>query len=128
MQKGNHATSKASVEGLEKEQKIIWKMIGKVDCYLQALIKSTETMPTQAAITACQAIDPDTDALNITYTDPDEEDKCMDNAALGTDLASATYRPGVGSGSTSWYYKEMEVNGLTAHDKLNSDVACHTPR
>jgi len=119
LQTGNLAASRKSVEALEVEQKTIWRMVGKVECYLTALMGATvDNMPTQAAITTCSQKVIDDSALTITYKDPAPEDKCMDNDSLGGDLGSPTNRPGAGS----WFATEM--NGLTAHNKLNDDAAC----
>jgi len=119
LQTNNLAASTTSVKALEVEQKTIWRMIGKVECYLTALNAATaDNMPTQAAITTCSTTAIDDSKLTITYTDPAAEDKCMDNAALNGDLASPTNRPGAGT----WYATEMA--GLTEHNKLNADSAC----
>merc|ERR1719271_656088 len=118
-QTSNLATSRASVEALEKEQKTIWRMVGKVECYLSKLVAAgVNSMPTQADITSCSSKTIGDDELTITYKDPVPEDKCMDNAALNGDLASPTNRPG----QQGWYDHEMA--GLTAHNKLNDNVAC----
>jgi len=119
LQTSNLATSRASVEALEKEQKTIWRMVGKVECYLSKLVAAgVNSMPTQADITSCSSKTIGDDELTITYKDPVPEDKCMDNAALNGDLASPTNRPG----QQGWYDHEMA--GLTAHNKLNDNVAC----
>lgn len=119
LQTANLATSRASVEALEKEQKTIWRMVGKVECYLGKLMKAgVNSMPKQSDIEECASTAIADDALTITYKDPVAEDACMDNAALNNDLASSSYRPGV----QAWY--DHEMTGLTAHNKLNDNVAC----
>jgi len=119
LQTENLATSRASVEALEVEQKTIWRMVGKVECYLEKLENAgINSMPKQSDITACAGLTPDDSALTITYKDPVPEDNCMENAALRGDLASPKNRPG----EKSWFDKEMA--GLTAHNKLNDNVAC----
>lgn len=119
----NLATSTDSVKALEKEQKIIWKMIGKVDCYLKVLIKANKNnMPTQQDITECAAADIATTELDITYDKPADPDECLQNTALEGEHALPTYRPGKGT----WYTDEMTVKSgdLTQHSKLNQDVNC----
>jgi hypothetical protein len=119
LQTNNLEASTKSVKALEIEQKTIWRMVGKVDCYLRVLMGAgVNSMPTQADIATCSAKVIDDTELDITYTAPQPEDKCMDNAALNGDLASPTNRPGAGS----WFTTEMA--GLTAHNKLNDDAPC----
>jgi len=119
----NLQASTASVQALEKEQKTIWRMVGKVDCYLTALLAAKPgQMPTQATIDSCTGASIDDSVLTITYTDPEERDACMTHPDLNGDLANADYRPGKGN----WYTTETQVKSgdLTKHDKLNADSHC----
>jgi len=120
LQKSNLLTTRASVEALEGEQKTIWRMVGKVECYLQVLTDATaDHMPTQADITGCTQLQPDDSELNIGYKTVIEKEECMKNAALNNDLASETHRPGAGT----WYNDEFDAD-MQLHEKLNADQGC----
>lgn len=62
-----------SVHELEASQKIILKMLKKVECYINALAAAKDTMPTQATITTCQTLGTtaetaiDVSSLDINY-------------------------------------------------------------
>jgi len=114
----NLDTTNTSVVALEQEQKTIWRMVGKVECYLTALVGAGASMPTQATITTCSGTPIDDDALTIVYRKAVAEDACMDNGALHDDLASPTNRPGF----QPWFDYEMER--LKTHGKLNENVPC----
>lgn len=121
LQTTNLDASEKSVKALEIEQKTIWRMIGKVSCYVTKLqAAGPSTMPTQADITECSEAPIVDTELNIDYKTPQEEDNCMQNTALGGDYGSPSYRPGVGT----WYNKEMVEKGLDDHAKLNADSTC----
>lgn len=118
-QKANYEGSEKSVKALEIEQKTIWRMVGKVQCYLDALMNAKEnSMPTQAEITHCSSTPIDDSALTIVYTTVAAEDACMEHPDLGGEHASANNRPG----KDGWY--DTEMTGLTKHNKLNENSAC----
>lgn len=129
-QVANHGVTKSSVEDLEKEQKIIYKMVKKVQCYVGKLREAEKNnMPTQADIADCSSRDPDASSLTITYDDPAPQSACMANTDLGTttwntklggETPGPTNKPGVGS----WY--NTEFGTLTTHNTLNEDCACNT--
>lgn len=119
----NLGTTTSSVQALEKEQKTIWRMVGKVECYLHALLAAGPgTMPTQDTINGCVSEQPDDSALTIVYTEAEARDPCMEHPDLNGDLANDNYRPGKGN----WYTTETQVKSgdLTKHDKLNADSHC----
>jgi len=126
LQTRNLDTTNSSVAALEIEQKTIWRMVGKVECYLTALVNAGATsMPTQATITSCSGTPIADSDLTITYNAVAAEDECMKNNALREDYAGlhakvqgSNYRPG----DELWYHTEMA--GLTTHNKLNDNVAC----
>lgn len=112
-------TSNKSVAELEIEQKTIYRMVGKVDCYIEKLLQAeVSMMPKQSDIQQCIDQVVDDSPLDIRYDPVVKEDACMQNSALGADLASPTHRPG----KTAWYDKEMD--GLKKHEKLNANVGC----
>lgn len=119
----NLGATSSSVKALEKEQKTIWRMVGKVECYLNALLKAKPgEMPTQATIDGCTSLQPDDAALTIVYKEEEAKDECMEHPELNGDLANENYRPGKGN----WYTTETQVKSgdLTKHDKLNADSHC----
>lgn len=121
----NHNKLKKSVDALEKEQKAIWRMVGKVECYLKVLLDATVTaMPTQDDINTCSSTPIDDSPLSIddALDTIAPKDACMNNGALGNDpndLATASFRPGF----ESWYNAEY-TGSLLDHDKLNEDSSC----
>lgn len=124
----NLGVTRGSVEDLEKEQKIIYKMVKKVQCYVGKLRDAEKNnMPEQKDITYCSGLDPDDSSLNIDYKQPDPQSACMENHDLMTttwnsqlngETPSPGYKPAVGS----WY--STEFGHLTTHNSLNDDCAC----
>lgn len=121
-QTGYLQTSNTSVAELEKEQKTIFRMVKKVQCYIEKLKgASVDSMPVQADIVECSGLVPDDASLDITYDPVEAKSNCQTNSQLGTDtrdLANAGYKPGEGA----WYNDEM--SGLTEHNKLNTNCKC----
>lgn len=62
----------ASVLATEMDNKLIWNMTKKVDCYLDILKETTYTdkIPLQGQLDSCTAYNPDDSPLDITYTPP----------------------------------------------------------
>jgi hypothetical protein len=116
----NLLVTRKSVHALEVEQKTIFRMIGKVECYLDVLLNADNKMPEESDITTCSGATIDDSVLTIVPTDPVAKDQCLQHTDLAGDEGSRTHRPGVGS----WYTDEMVTTGLDAHSKLNSDEAC----
>lgn len=124
----NLGVTRGSVEDLEREQKIIYKMVKKVQCYVGKLRDAEKNnMPTQADITDCSGRNPDASTLDIQYKDPEPQSACMANSDLGTttwntklngETPGPTNKPAAGS----WY--NTEFGSLTTHDTLNEDCAC----
>lgn len=84
-----------SIKVLEEEQKAIWRMVGKVTCYLKLLINARETKPTTALVAGCsdreekdnlvslgnrpgatKQLNKDDSYLDIDYSPPDVKDNC----------------------------------------------------
>lgn len=124
-QESYHKKLKESVDTLEKEQKVIWRMVGKVECYLKVLLGATATaMPTQSDINTCSSTPIDDSELSIddALDTIAPKDACMKNGALGddpNDLATASFRPGYDSWETAEY-----TGTLLDHDKLNDVSSC----
>merc|ERR1719473_602796 len=100
-----------SVHELEASQKIVLKMIRKVQCYINALhaadVADKNSMPTQDTITACsnlgQTSSIDTSALDIDYTTPDAKITCDKNAVA--------HKPGSGNFKSTEYSDTNRYNG-----------------
>jgi len=97
-----------SVHALEASQKIVFKMLRKVMCYITTLSEATaDKMPTQIDIKKCQELGSlageqiDTTKLDITYTTPPPQDVC--------DTLPGAHKPGTGK------FAEMEYTH-TRHD------------
>lgn len=123
LQTSNLDGTRASVKALEKEQKTIWRLLGKVTCYLDALLAATyDNMPTQNTINSCNAAPISDTVLDIEYKTEAAADLCHTHASLGGETANSNYRPGKGN----WYEVEttQKSGDLTLHDKLNPDSQC----
>jgi len=123
LQTSNLEGTRASVKALEKEQKTIWRLLGKVTCYLDALLAASfDNMPTQTTINNCNAAPIGDDVLNIEYKVEAAADACHTHASLGGETANSNYRPGKGN----WYEVEttQKSGDLTLHNKLNADSQC----
>jgi len=120
--------TKKSVEALEIEQKTIYKMVKKVQCYINKLKDAkVGSMPEQKDINDCVGENPTTTPLDITYPEVESQAECQLNSQLNLggnplDGANTGYMPGNTGGS--WYTAEFVTTGLSAHQKLNSDCGC----
>lgn len=121
--KTNLEGSEASVKALEKEQKAIYRMVGKVECYLGVLMGArADAMPTQTQINECSKETINDSSLDITYDPIVKQDACMNNDVLGTDAndyATIDFRPGKGN----WAAREY-TGAFLLHDKLTPDSGC----
>jgi len=68
----------ANVEILERDGKLIWKMVKKIRCYIESLkdVEYTNKLPLQSDIDRCTSLDPDTTPLDIAYTAPEPRESC----------------------------------------------------
>jgi len=137
-------TTKDNIQLLEAEQKDIYTMVGKVECFLNVLIQASNhsRQPVQSDITTCQDTAIDTSALDIVYTTDYlgvhdlsvvPKDNCMKTADGKVAHASLESNPSDGyedhntnsqfrPGASSWYSKELEQ--YEGHDKLNDVDDC----
>lgn len=115
MTEADYATVKTSVQSLEASQKILLKMLRKVQCYIQVLENASESnMPTQANITDCSDLgkpgkEIDTSKLNIEYTPYPARATC--------DLSPVSHKPGTGNFAGTEYTDARHtgrVEGVTA--------------
>lgn len=112
-----------AIKVLERDQKILWRMVQKVHCFLDELIESakTDTPPTQDTINTCNGHDYTTDAddsISITYEAAEAKDECENNPAVSSERATPAFRPGQGD----WFTTELA--SMSEHGKLDTVQAC----
>lgn len=120
---GNKDQADNAIKVLERDQKILWRMVQKVHCFLDNLIEAakTDTPPTQDTINTCNGHDYTTDAddeISITYEAAEAKDECESNAAVAAERATPSFRPG----QQDWY--NTELSSMAEHGKLDSVAAC----
>lgn len=115
---GNWDQAQGTIDKLEKEQKIIYRMLGRIRCYLKLLLRSAEggTTPVQQDIADCQGATVTDEPLNVEYGAKADAGKCYD--AAGVVDESVDNRPG----SEAWY--NAEFSSMTAHGKLQPNTNC----
>jgi len=122
--KENKDTADTSISKLEEEQKIMWRMVQKVHCFLDILFSAAaeeRKVPQQADIDKCMAMDYTSNAdanLNLGYTNAETKDLCIDNPAVVNEPASDTFRPG----AVDW--ENAELFDYAKHGKLKDVDAC----
>lgn len=75
-----------TVVELETSQKLVWKMIQKIECYIDKLQNAPNQMPTDADMRFCVNMVPNAGDLNITYTEAPGRITC--------DTSPAQHKPG----------------------------------
>lgn len=116
--------AKTSIEGLEKDQKVIFRMLGRIKCYLTLLFgKSGGTKtPTQADITNCEGTTIVDDILNVDYGSKAAKADCYNAASVKDEAVTDAYPGDTPGTSGTWY--NTEFDGMGTHAKLNADSAC----
>jgi hypothetical protein len=117
----NYNAARNSIQGLETEQKTIFRMLARIRCYLQLLVrKNTDGsayVPQQSDIDACQnsPITADQQShLNVDYGSVDGPGKCLDSDGL--DSVDDSVSPG----SPTW----LARLGANTHSELSPVAAC----
>lgn len=66
------------VEILERDGKLIWKMVKKIRCYIETLktVEYSGKLPLQGEIDTCTGLDPETSPLDIAYTAAEPYEAC----------------------------------------------------
>lgn len=136
-----------SIAELEVEQKTIFRMVQRVQCYITKLLGAkVDDMPDQTDIEFCINLKPDDGNLTIRYDVPDAQDECWQHADFSAENPNSNaqrdkptdptacsecssgsescpcetdYEPGKGD----WY--DTEMAGLKEHEKLNADENCN---
>lgn len=97
-----------TVEELETSQKLVWKMVQKVECYIGKIELAAERNPTAADLEECTNLIPTAGQLDVTYTPPD--------APMVCDTSPAANKPG----SQGWLDQEYPGSTLV----LSAEKEC----
>lgn len=121
-QTGNWDQASASIQKLEAEQKIIYRMLGRIRCFLNVLYDKVNNgeVPTQADIDACVGATVTDEPLDVSY---DEKATTKYDCAGAPHPAvadeTAYFAAGYGPGDSNWY--SAELGTMTEHGKLNPE-------
>lgn len=119
-QTGNWGLANGSIQKLEDEQKTIFRMLGRIECYLNLLFAKKDNVsavPTQADITTCEKTAQTDTPLDVTYGVQEEKGLCKDDLRVSDE--SSANKPG----SDLWYTKEfLEDAAIKLHGKLNANT------
>lgn len=115
-QTGNWDQAQKSINQLETEQKTIYRMLGRIRCYLSLLFDKSKNVatPTQADIVNCQNTAISDDVLTVAYGSKADRGQCYDAPAVSDE--SVTNAPG----SDAWYDGEFAT--MKTHNKLNPNT------
>lgn len=116
----NYDQAKESITKLEDEQKTIYKMLGRIKCYLKLLFQKANQgkayVPTQDDITACEGQEIDATALKVDYKSKAAQKLCADDDRVKGEPVGPDFGP------TTW--SNTKYLGLNNHNKLNADETC----
>lgn len=121
-QTSNWDQASTSIQKLEAEQKIIYRMLGRIRCFLNVLYEKVNNgeVPTQSDIDACVAGTVTDEPLNVAYdmkaTTPYD---CAGAPHPDVEDETAAFAAGYGPGDATWY--SAEFGSMGAHDKLNPE-------
>lgn len=115
-QTGNWGLANGSIQKLEEEQKTIFRMLGRIECYLDLLFsKADNAVPTQDDIKTCENTAVTDAPLDVTYGVQEDRGLCYDDSRVSDE--SPANKPG----SDAWYNKEFS-GAITDHAKLNGNT------
>lgn len=114
----NWRMAESTIQKLEEEQKIIYRMLGRIRCYLKLLFRKAEggSTPVQSDISDCEAATVTDEPLDITYGAVAARPECY----LADGVKDEPVDPS--PGDVAWYNKEFSK--MTAHGKLNTEATC----
>lgn len=114
----NWNAANSTIKVLESEQKTVYRMLGRIRCYLKLLFGAADKSipPSQADISTCEQTAIDDKALNIDYGSVADKGKCYDAPEVVDE--SVDNLPG----GAAWYDKEF--SSMTLHNKLQSNSEC----
>lgn len=122
-QTSNWDQASTSIQKLEAEQKIIYRMLGRIRCFLNVLYDKVNNgeVPTQADIDACVGATVTDEPLDVAYdskaTTPYD---CAGAPHPAVADETAQFAAGYGPGDSSWY--SAEFGTMTEHGKLNPET------
>merc|ERR1712048_598650 len=98
----NWNKAEEAIQKLEEEQKIIYRMLGRIRCYINLLMTRANggAAPTQDDINTCQATAVTSTPLDITYGSVEPRPQCVDDSRVSDE--PLTPAPGAG-GNPTWY-------------------------
>lgn len=122
-QTGNWNQAETSIKKLEEEQKIIYRMLGRIRCFLNVLYEKVNNneVPTQKDIDDCVDATVTDEPLDVAYdsiaTTPYD---CGSNPHPAVQDETAAFAAGYGPGDAGWYSAEFGL--MTEHGKLNPET------
>jgi hypothetical protein len=123
--KNNWNLAQGTITQLESEQKIVYRMLGRIRCYLRLLFRKSnnEGTPTQADIAACQDATVTDTPLDVTYGQIAAPAKCADADAVKDEPTSPT--PDTDAWYTREYSKERGVTSRVAQGCAERESGQH---
>lgn len=122
-QTSNWDAAETSIKKLEAEQKIIYRMLGRIRCFLNLLYEKVDQgeVPTQADINKCQDATVTDAPLDVTYQEKATTPHgCTDaNAYPTVNDETAAFAAGYGPGDAGWYAAEFSSLVMSTHNNLN---------
>lgn len=115
----NWDLAETTILKLEKEQKTIFRMLGRIRCYLNLLFGASDktTPPSQDDINSCQATTVGDTALDVTYGAKAQKGVCYASDAVKDEDVKYS-----APGGDEWYNKEFA--GMGSHGKLQANTEC----
>lgn len=113
--KQNRDLAAQTIDTLETEQKVVYRMIGRIKCYLALLFRKADggSTPVQADITACEGAKVTDAPLDIDYGSVEPKLDCYNLPGVVEEQVSNA--PGDGK----WF--SAEFGSMTQHGKLTPD-------
>lgn len=121
-QTSNWDQAEGSIKKLEAEQKIIYRMLGRIRCFLNVLYEKVNNgeVPEQSDIDACVAGTVTDEPLNVAYDMKQTTTyDCANSPHPAVEDETAAFAAGYGPGDATWY--SAELGSMTAHEKLNPE-------
>jgi len=126
--KANWVAANHTIHSLESEQKIIYRMLGRIECYITWLEGGAERahMPTAGDIETCKnSVVTDTpldvDRHTTAATIDSEKGVCESSTWTGDESIADVPE---NNNHNTWYGREFGDNLFTSHDKLVAGSAC----
>lgn len=107
-----------TIKQLETEQKTIYRMLGRIRCYLKLLLGAADGSipPAQQDIETCQGTSVADSILDVVYGAKAPRGKCYDADAVKDERTEDL------PGTNNWYNAELKA--YEAHGKLQENTGC----